>query len=179
MTASLRWREAERGDRPLLQGFCCTVPVPKCGRGRPLPHPYPWEREVEVGFRTQQPPVHGGEALLLGEDDEGLAAAVLVRFSEGGRLAKIEGVAVDRRCQGSDLRPADQAIERALRAAADYGHGSGHAAVLVQALIHPENVRSRAVFQRVGFRCIDPESDGGYELWMISVELPPEMVERA
>lgn len=68
-----------------------------------------------------------------------MAAVAVVYFAERGRVAKIAAVAIARRCRGGDGRHADEAIEMALRAAADNGHGHGHPVVTAYGLVAPEN----------------------------------------
>src|SRR3954454_19225613 len=73
----MRFRDGERGDRQLLQGFRCTRP-PKTGTdGRRLPHERPWEAEVEAHFHTLKPPGRAEDLIRLGFDDHGDLASIL------------------------------------------------------------------------------------------------------
>ncbi len=175
MSRLLDWREAQRDDRPLLQAFACTRPAPKTGfRRRPAPHPRRWERRVEAGIRNLHPPIGGG-LLLLGEDDLGLAAVALLLFEESGRVVKLAAVAVACRHRGGDGRYADEALDVALSAAADHGHGLGHPVVSVYGLVAPQNQPSRDMNARAGLRHLLDEEDG-LERWVIELEAPPGLL---
>lgn len=176
MTLLLNWREAQRDDRPLLQGFSCTVPRPRHPLTRELlPHPRPWERKVEAGLRNLKPPT-GDRCLLLGLDaDEQLVAVALVEACEGGRVAKLSAVAVALDHQRTGLRYADEALEMALRAAGDAGHGSGHPVVSVYGLVDPRNHASQKMNTRAGLVHLFDEDDG-HQRWVIELEMPPELL---
>jgi hypothetical protein len=132
----------------------------------------PWERKVEAGIHDLKPPVGDG-VLLLGEDDDGLAAVVGVWLGESGALAKLAVVALAWRCQRSKLRLADEALEMALRAASDNGFSAGHHIVTAYGLIDPRNTASKAMCGRAGLRLIEVHDDG-LEEWAIELELPSE-----
>jgi GNAT superfamily N-acetyltransferase len=130
---------------------------------------------VQAGLRSLKPPVGEGK-LLLGFDDSGLLAAVaLVRFvgSAGDTyLVKLATVAVDRRCQRRGYGV--EAIEMALRAAADEGFGRGHHLVTVVGWVDPSNSASRIMNTRAGLRLLGMNAAGDYEEWGIELELPAE-----
>lgn len=174
MNPRLSWRDAESKDNTALQSFTCTPSGPKDARGRRLQGPRPWERRVEAAFRRMQPPIGDGR-LLLGEDAEGLAAIALMYFlgqEDGACLVKLAGIAVALRCQGRGY--GEEALEMALRAAADYGFGLNFTVVNVMSLVDHRNARSKAVGRRAGMRVDSLDVEDGLEEWRIDLELPEE-----
>lgn len=170
----LSWRHAVAQDRQLhLQSFTCTVPARRGRLGRPLPHPRPWEREVEAGIRTLKPPIGDG-ALQLGSDAQGLAAVSLVYFTPRGRTAKIAAIAVATRVRGRGGKYADEALELALRAAADYGFSKYNSVVTVVGQVDPRNAASQRMSARAGLVHLDDVADGRYQEWGRDLELPPD-----
>ncbi len=179
MTRRLRWREAQQADRPALQQFTCTVPRARDYRGRCLPHQKPWEREVEVGIRNLKPPIGDG-CLLLGEDDEGLAAVALVYYlgrSGDTYFAKLAAVAVAQRCRGQGY--GREALDVALAAAADRGHGLGCPYVQAIGWVDRRNEASRAMNRSAGLGFIGMSPHEQYEEWGVEMELPAELREGA
>lgn len=140
-----------------------------------LPHPRPWERRVEAGLRELKPPI-GDRCLLLGLDaDDQLIAVALVEPFEGGRFAKLAAVAVAVAHQRAGLRYADEALEMALRVAADAGHGAGHPVVTAFGLVDPNNAASQKMNRRAGLVHLFDEDDG-LQHWAIELEMPPELL---
>lgn len=178
MRPLLHWREAGRGDRQHLERFSCARPRRKDARGRYLPHHAPWEREVELGIRTLKPPIGDG-ILLLGEDEGGhLAAVVLLYFlGRDGRscFLKLAAVAVARPAQGSGFGV--EAVAEALRAAENFAYGSGCGEVTVVGRIHEQNVSSSSACARNGMWKIGEAGPDQYSEWGILLELPVEFTE--
>lgn len=174
MRPRLHWREAAAGDRPALETFTCTETRAKDSRGRPLPHPRPWERAVEVGIRQLKPPIGDG-VLLLSEDEEGLAAVVLL-YDEGRNgdtyYIKLAGVAVALRCQHQGYGA--EAIEVALRTAGDRGFSAGCNYVSAVGQVHRGNRKSRGACMRAGLANLGPASIADHEEWGSELELPKE-----
>lgn len=175
MTPPLRWRDAARDDRQLLQAFTCTPPPRRTLTRRAAPIAREWEREVEAGLRDQKPPIGDGR-LILGEDEAGLAAVVLVYFrgyQDEAYLVRLAAVAVALRCRG--CRYGDLAMEQALTASADEGFGSGHLSVWVDGLVDPRNEGSRAMNHRAGLACVGMDPTGKYEVWGRELDLPQDV----
>lgn len=168
MALHLAWRDAERGDRPALQQFSCTVPAPRRDDGRALLHPKSWEREVQVGIHLLTPPVADG-VLLLGEDSQGLAAVALAHFGveHDPCLVKLRALAVEQRWRGQGGGVADEAMVQVLTAAARHGDKSGCDVVRVLAWVHPSNGPSQRMCERAGFRHWDDSS--GHQEWVLEL----------
>lgn len=126
MTRHLTWRTAEREDRPTLQEFTCTTPVPRePNRRRLLPHPKPWEFDVQSFIRTSHVPGGPDQVFLIGEDTDGIGAACLLADQGNPEIMKIQVIAVSVRHRGTGGSHADEAIAVALDAAGDRARAAG------------------------------------------------------
>lgn len=163
MATSLRWRDAARPDRTVLQWFTCTVPrVKRRTGGWRIEHPALWELDVQSKIRHRvHPPVSLPDRCLLGFDGEELAAVVYFEELDGPAQVIIHAIAVslDRRRQGGRLADEtlavalDHVVERAL------GHGVSHCQILAQ--IHRRNRPSQELFRRTGFSESHLHADDG------------------
>jgi hypothetical protein len=167
----LAWREVERQDRLLLQGFTCTVAAAyDPSRGQKV-HPRPWELEVQSYIRNYRPPAGPGETFLLGLDNEGIGAVSCAAiFDKQPEVIKLLAVAVSTRYRGQGGAVADEALLEGLNAAADLGVASGLSVVSVFGLIHSRNLASQGMCQRHGFTYEgDDPDEPDYQVWSVAV----------
>ncbi len=165
----LSWRSAVADHREALSRFVCADPENwQYDRHRGRHHPRPYEHEAQSHLRGLDLPVAPGEALALGFDDVGIAAAIHFGFTtvirgEAEQFV-IMAVACARRCAG--LGYGGQAIDLcldSLRATKEQaGLDCG-----VFARIDPRNDGSRALFGKKGFEYLDVFQ--GLEVWVRDV----------
>lgn len=141
---TLAWREAEFGDRRALQAFNCTDPAPREPGRRARNHPRPWEDEVNRSIHALSPPCTlSVDTLLLGFDEEGLAAVALwCELDAMPGWFKIRLIAVERRLRtpgGTSIgKTATEVLNEALRRIKAQG-----AAVVVGLIDHRNRASQR------------------------------------
>lgn len=166
MTRLLAWSVAGHADRAALQRFTCTVPAQRvAGQKRPY-HPKPWELQVQSGIRALRPPTAQDQLLLLGEDEEGIAAVRLLADQGDASVIKIQAIAAAVRCRGQGGAYGDEALSVALEAAAQRGRRIGRDEIVVVGWVDPRNNPGKLLNQRAGFtmRRITPV---GLEEWVM------------
>ncbi len=165
MTRLLTWRSAVRSDRKALGNCICTEPAKARWNGYNRVHPKPWELEVQSGIRDLRPPAGPDTVLLLGEDEQGLAAVVLFSDVEGMPSdVVLRAIAVATRLRGGDGAHAAEALAVALetmiiRARAAEAHG-----LFVVGRIHRHNGPSKRLCSGAGFDYVRMQDDN-LELW--------------
>lgn len=155
----LDWHSAKDSHRSHLSAFRCTLPEHGYfdeDEGF-VCHDYPWELEVQNHIQSCRP-VTPPHFLLVGYDDVGLAAVIVLQVAPLDRHCFIEAVAVAQRVSGNGL--VQEAIARASHVMSKYGFASDF---LVTARIDPRNVSAQSAFTKAGFEHI--ESRSGFELW--------------
>lgn len=164
MSRLLVWRVADRGDYAALQGFTCTVRAqPVFGQKRKY-HPKPWELDVQSGIHALHPPVSRDQALLLGEDAQGIAAVSFLAEQEDASTVKIRAIAVATRYRGQGGVHADEALQVALETAAERGRN------IVVGWVDPRNNASKLLNQRAGFT-YRRNTPAGLEEWVLELDL--------
>jgi GNAT superfamily N-acetyltransferase len=166
----LAWRAADREDQTALQGFTCTVPAQRVFGQKRKYHPKPWELIVQSGIRVLRPPVTPDQSLLLGEDEEGIAAVCLLAQQEDASTIKIQAIAVATRYRGQGGACGDEALQVALEATAERGRNAGIGEVLVVGWVDPRNNASKLLNQRAGFTYRRNTPDG-LEEWALLLNL--------
>lgn len=167
------WRESIRGDRPLLQSFCCTIEPGRDGRGRPLPHPRPWEREAQAWIRSQRPPAGPNESLRLEVLDPTLRSVGALAIADHRQdlvVIKLRAIAISAANRGGDGSVADGAIEEILRTAAVLTEAVGGTRTILVTWVHEQNLPSKRLLDRSGFafRHALPQS---LEEWALEVRI--------
>ncbi|GAA1992531.1 hypothetical protein GCM10009718_32790 [Isoptericola halotolerans] len=159
---SLAWRDAGRRDRRELQSFICADPPgytydPHRGRH----HPQLYALRAQGLVRDLRPPVDDPDAILVGHDDDGLAAVVAFGFDPSDEQFVIQAVARAQRCTRRGYGRA--AIEQALTVLAAhkllYSLDCG-----VFTRIHPDNAESKAAFGSLLFEPLGVYE--GMETWV-------------
>jgi hypothetical protein len=158
----LTWRSATEQHRTALSQFVCTDPPKQSyDRHRGRHHPRPYELEVQSHLRGLKVPVAPGDALLLGFDEDGIAAAAHFGFDDTQTQFMIWAVACAHRCRGR--RHGREAVEVALQAlAATKRHYDLDCGVFTH--VDPRNGASRAMVASAGFEYLDVYD--GYEGWV-------------
>lgn len=164
----LEWREASHGDRGALSVFVCTYP-PKPSRDpvtHQTSHPQPWQLKVQAGLRAQRPPLKG-HRLIVGYDDDGLAAVGMYESVPEERAFYIRAVARAQRL--ARLRVADELLANLIeritleREFIDFGYQDAFCE------IHWRNVASKKLFARAGFECSGHNEESELETWTIDL----------
>jgi hypothetical protein len=163
VTRLLSWRAAERGDRPALQAFTCTVPARRNPDGR-YRHPKPWELEVQSFIRALRPPLSPNQSLLLGEDANGIAAICLLAQQKDPSFIKIQVLAIATRYRGLGGTYGNEALDVALETALERGRKSRLDEVIVVGWVNQRNYPAKLLNQRTGFICQGKTQDG-FEIW--------------
>jgi hypothetical protein len=166
----LSWRECTPADRAALRAFQCTA-KPKRVSGHPYRkhHAKRWELDVQSQIRTLTPTCDGRAAVLLGEDEEGLAAVSVVALQEDASASVIEGIAVAERRRNQDGMCADEAIDAAINWAIGRADVAGLERLIVAALTHPLNSAARSLVQRHGFGLFTHTPDA--DTWQLQIHL--------
>ncbi|HKT57904.1 MAG TPA: hypothetical protein VJR25_14160 [Microbacterium sp.] len=158
---TLDWHSATREHRAHLSSFSCTLPDHGYfdeDEGF-VCHDYPWELEVQEFIRGMHPKVAAPDWLLVGYDDDGLAAVLAMRVSPFDRYAFIQAIGVAQRASGNGL--AGEAITIAPQVMGTFYKMRSD--FIVQARIDPMNFAAKSVAERAGFDHIG--SDYTYETW--------------
>jgi len=145
-------------------GFICTDPErAPYDKYRGKYHPKEWELRVQSDLRGLDVPVSAGEALLLGYDSDGLAAASHFGFDETQTIFMIWAVACAQRVKGHGV--GKEALERTLQALSDTNieYGIDHP---VLTRVDPRNVESRTMIQGAGFTYLQTQKNG-LERWVL------------
>jgi hypothetical protein len=157
---SLVWHSAKQEHRQHLSAFSCTLPDHGYFDDEEgfVCHDYPWELEVQDFIRSLHPPAHTPEFLLLGYDEDGLAAVLAMRVAKFDRYALIQAVGVAQRVSGQRL--SQEVIGMATTVMAKYDFRPDY---LIEARIDPDNLAAKSAFTRAGYAM---SSEGGrYESW--------------
>jgi hypothetical protein len=158
----LRWREAQITDKAALKAFTCTTHETKLhipGRRKPkMEHPRPWELMLQKSIHTLNPRCGDQEALLLGEDDDGLAAVVNILFLSLDE-AKIMGVAVASRRRCEDGSCANEAVDEAINWAASRADARQLTNLLIYGSTDRRNRAARHLMERSGFAQYNDDED--------------------
>ncbi|MEU8227451.1 GNAT family N-acetyltransferase [Kribbella sp. NPDC048915] len=153
MPGLLRWRDGQRGDKQALCGFTCTEDYVKSFlTGWQRVHPKPWEYEVQSLIRDLKPPYSWPKCLLLGFDDDGLAAVAHYREVDGPAQILLEALAVARRLRGVGGGYADDMADELLSTVTDRALEKGVSEVLVEARVFHTNLASQDFCRRFGMR---------------------------
>lgn len=160
----LSWRRSTKADKALLEQFECTWPARKM-KVPPFTeiHSRPYELSLQKEIHTV--PCHSNDqrAVLLGEDDDGLAAVAVAELDEGAAVTFMECVAVARRHRRCGGAAADEAVEQVLM----WGEERAAAADLDEFYVLGKtavgNTGGRALIQRHGFGLW--RSDEKYDWW--------------
>lgn len=171
MSSKLNWRDARRGDRPILQGFTCCAPGSRPRGGEPGGTPA-WESYVDRIVHKQTPPAGPFRAILLGFLDAVLAAVVLVEdVREAPEFFHIGVIAVSHVHRGTGSNFGDEALEHALYWAAERGRLRGLDQLILTANIHTDNETSKKCFGRAGFTPDAEPFTEDYEQWLLVLEI--------
>jgi hypothetical protein len=108
--------------------------------------------------------------LLLGEDEEGIAAVCLLADQGDASVIKIQGIAVAVRHRGQGGAHGDEALNVALQAAAQRGRRIGRDEIVVVGWVDPRNNPSKLLNQRAGFT-LRRITLAGLEEWVIVLDL--------
>jgi hypothetical protein len=178
------FRDGDRHDRQILQGFRCTRPPALDARGNRLPHDRPWEAEVEAHFHDLKPPGRRENLIRLGFDDNhDLACVVEVeRLPSADEHAVpeyfIRAMAVALAHRGIGGSTADAAITDALTEIAHRVAASGHDRFIVSGRIHHANTASQAMARRHGLQPTDEVTGDPYTRWRAQIDIGAEPEER-
>lgn len=167
----IEWTYANAGHRRVLEAFICAEPEhPEWDpRGRvQLPHPAPWELTVQSEIRTTHPPLPESEALLLGFSAGRLAAVCNYGWiTDRGEHPQLFISVLARDVTFRGRRVGDVTLQTVLsllrsekqRANVDCG---------VFARIDGRNTKSRALFSKNGFVCLEDyrEPDTRLDYWV-------------
>jgi hypothetical protein len=172
------FRDGERGDRQLLQGFRCTRPPRTAADGHRLPHPRPWEAEIEAHFHNLKPPGRAEDLIRLGLDDnDDIASIVEVQHLKpatpsGTPEYFIRALAVALAHRGHGGATADAAMTDALRTLALRVTSNEHDAFIIAGRIHAANAASQNMATRHGMtvRTAATRADP-YSLWAMLVAI--------
>lgn len=154
---------------PLLQQFVCAEPPP-----RRLPPRHrralriTWQHEVQSGIRALRPPLGAEELLLLGFDDEGLAAVGWSCEQGGPETVKVIACARALRCRG--LGYGELVMTELLGRLAERLDAAGLRRGVVVGLVHAENQESQQLAARMRF-FHHPDAEGDYREWWTVIEL--------
>jgi hypothetical protein len=170
MNRLLAWREAERADRQRLQQFVCTVPARRAFQQKRPSHPRPWELAVQSGIRALRPPMPEDQLLLIGEDDQGVAAVCLLADQGGAQAFKIQAVAIATRHRGVGGSCSAEAMDVALEAAAEQARKRGLGKVALVGWVDPRNTASKRMNQRAGL-ALRRITRAGLEEWVAVLDL--------
>jgi hypothetical protein len=121
----LDWHSAKRQDhRSYLSVFSCTDPasVTFDDEYGPQWEDYPWEFEVQQHINQLSVPARPPAFLLLGYDDEGLAAVIEMLVYDLDRYCFICAVAVAHRVSGKGV--CGEALDLAPKVMSKYGYES-------------------------------------------------------
>lgn len=145
MTEQVTWHKAQPRHRTGLTEFTCTPPAPPPSAATRWRDTFPlwWEREVQKRIRDLRPPYDVPEHMLVGVDDEGIAAVSYFVEAGGADVVHLTYVAVALRWrhQGSEVarelvsQTFDHVTSRAIQAGVPF--------VRLSAYVHPENQASR------------------------------------
>lgn len=155
-------RVATRADRSRLQQFICTDPhKPRWEPHRGTHHPRPWELDAQSSIRNPQPPLGGGdEMIVVGVVDGPIQGVCNFGPSSDSQMFGVWLLAVALDCQG-------QGVGRTLLRAALDETARLNPLWPVVARIHPENEPSKALFASMGFVMEIPCGVGEpLDLWM-------------
>ncbi|GAA1677540.1 hypothetical protein [Microbacterium lacus] len=112
----LSWIEANLDSVQRLRGFECAYPAYVGRRDGEITHPRPYQIVVESFLQEFQPPRELPPAVLVGEDDLGIAVICAYSYVEYGDIPPsyfINALARARRCYGTDY--AQQALTETLQ----------------------------------------------------------------
>lgn len=156
----LEWHSATAEHRSHLASFRCTYPAfatvdEETGEES---HEYPWELEVQRHINHLRPPLAHPSFLLLGFENDSVAALIELIVTPLDRFCFIPTVAVDHTRSGNGL--AGEAIDRVGNVMAKYDFRDDF---VVQARIDPNNFAAKSAFAGRGFA--DLEMANGYETW--------------
>lgn len=171
----LRWRDAEHRDRTALQTFLCTPPVVKrvFGRSAP-PRPRQWELDVQGGVRALQPPAHANELILIGEDDDGIAAVAHAEADGSWETAFIALMAVALRVRrfgaGSNgMTVGDLLVDELTYRLAARADAAGFDYLTMWGWIDPQNKASQVLCARNGWAPM-PSKHDQLERWVTRID---------
>jgi hypothetical protein len=158
----LRWVSAAHAHREQLTQFICTDPARRqYEKHRGKFHPRPYELEVQSHLRGLKVPVGDDEALLLGYDEHGLAAAAHFGFDDTLSQLIIWALARAQRTAGQHY--GREALAMVLYIMENtkkrYDLDCG-----VFAYVDPRNDASRAAMRDAGFEFL--ATYDGYEGWV-------------
>ena len=170
----LSWRISSNAtaaaDHVALREFRCTPPqAPQPSGGWAFPRP--WERVIERGFQQEvRPPGPVGSFILIGEDEDGLAAVGYAGEDSGPTEWKVFGIAVALRRRGEGIGA--ELLGRVLDQIAGLAYDRGHATVSVIANIAPENAASKRVSEQHNLEFVrhDPRFGSEFEEWQVVIE---------
>lgn len=168
----LRWHEARHGDRAALQNFQCTEdPIKRASTGYKREHPRPWEWRLQGKIRQLKPPFDGPEYLLLGEDDEGLAAVSMFRETNGPSQVLLMCLAVALRLRFRGGGFADELAVRTMDEITEHAVAQDVAAVDLNALVDEGNRHSQSLCRRMGLAHTSMWDDQ-LQVWSAMVLMP-------
>lgn len=172
--ALLNWRHAVASDKAALQAFECTTPAPRLPghawkRGA---HPRPWELAVQKGIHKLRLPCGPGEVVLVGEDEDGIAAVAIVVTQEEPGFMMIEGVGVALRMRGCGGVCADEAVSEAIAWAQLQGDSAGLLKVTISGMSHRRNSAGERLMARNGFERFQRTT--GATTWIQEVPVPDQ-----
>lgn len=172
-----RFRDGQRGDRPLLQAFRCTSPPELGPRGHRLQHARPWEAEVEGHFHDLKPPGRPENLIRLGFDNnDDLASIIEVErlkpLTPGAEPEYfVRAMAIAQAHRGHGGATADDAITDALRAVAHRVAADNGSSFIVSGRIHQHNAASQAMAARHGIEPAEPEPGDPYTRWRTQIRI--------
>ena len=164
MSALLHWRTATRADVRARQNFTCAMPAKPMWDGVRRTHPAEYELEVQSWLRDHA--VARDETLLLGIDEDGIAAMAAWTSVDDPSDVLLQAVAVATRHRHRDGSHAREAITTALDHIAADAARAHVSAVLVEGRIHQENHPSKALCAAHGF-LHDGEVSPELERWVL------------
>lgn len=163
----LGWLSASRDHKGALQEFVCATPSKWVYDGmRNRTHPAPHEILVQSHLRGLKVPRPADEGLLLGFDQDGLAAASHFGLDEEGRHFVVRAIASATRVRATGM--AAKALDitlNSMRVSRDVMQIDA----VGLAEIDPLNEPSRQLFRSRGFEYL--RQDEGYEVWVHDLEL--------
>lgn len=160
-------------DAELLSEFECAEPAPATfgpeDSIEDLPNRY--ELEAQIGLQREVSyPLLGGDFVLLGRDERGLAAALWWSEQGGPAYVHLQSMGVALRLRGQKLGVGDAMIDEFLFELADRAVGADERSVQVRARVDWDNSNCQELLRRKGFRYL--QSDGFYQQWWLTVTVP-------